>query len=302
MRLLVILFFFPLSVFGQINIVDLSTEQSEKVTKYDSSYFIPDYKFSNSDVMRGLVGYRLVFLKKPSDCKYFHDGIERKYYEIKDEMYLFKAAEVIGVIGNGEYSSKFILKCNGDSLVYKPLSIDELIIQEGFELYQSKCANATFYSLSNDDVHSSDDQIISMSVDTPIKLIDVSIGKLSSFSFGLLYNFEYNNTKFRMSMELSDLNSGLNVGNPDGKMVFVTDYLYHFKIIDSNLYSTVKKSLYKANIYRSQVVVGMSENEILLSWGIPDRHADIVGYDYVSVYGSRYVYVKNKKCIKLSGI
>lgn len=302
MRVLVILLWMlPLSVFGQINIVDLSAEQSEKVTKYDSSYFIPDYNFSNSDVMRGLVGHRLVFLKLPSDCKYYHDGIERKYFEVKDEMYLFKAAEVIGLIGNSEYSSKFILKCNGDSLVYKPLSFDELIIQEGFEYYQSKNANANFYSLSNGEVHSADDKIISMSVDTPIKLIDVSIGKLTSYSFGLLYNFEFNGSKFRMSMTFDEFKSGMNVGNPDGKMMFVTDYLYFFEIVDEKLYSTLKKSIYKTNIYKSEVVLGMSKKEVLLSWGIPDRHVEISGYDLVSVYGSKYVYIKGGKVVKLTG-
>ena len=63
----------------------------------------------------------------------------------------------------------------------------------------------------------------------------------------------------------------------------------------------IKTSKFKSFIAKSQVTVGMSEKEILLSWGAPDRFMTRQGFDKVAVYTIKdvLIYYKNNKAVKI---
>lgn len=295
----------PILLWGQVTIVDLSANKENEIEHYDSSYFVPTYNFSDKKVMRGLVGNHIIFLEMPStELKLFKNGSELKYYEVR-ENYRYKSCKIEGVEAEG-YNKYFNLSCcNGDSLVYEPSSANTVIIEEGFERLKEKLIGKTFYSLDAMTFNSTDGQQIQVVQSAKLMLKNVEIGKLSTYEFGLLFEFEHLDKKFKMALALNDYYIS-NGGDPKGKLVFNLDYINFLHLADSILYSKILKSPFKTTILKGEITVGMSDNEIRMSWGMPTRDSKSAGYDYVMVYeqgsSTYYFYMKGKKCVKISTI
>lgn len=294
--------FFPALIQAQIQVQDYSRVEEVRIEKYDSSYFQPNYKFGNLPVMNGLVGHTLIFLKEPmSNYGYeiFQKGIKQKSYNAF-EKYLFQNCKIEKVV-NGQ----FYLSCLGDSLMYKPSFSDgrNIVILEGFERFKSRHINKQFFSLSTVKFTSLENNEIQVVQGQALKIESIEIAKLDKYNLGVGFKFSSQNQNFTIGMPFGDfyLEYG---GDPKGKIDFTFEYINKLEVVDEALNSAINKSLFKKNILKGEIVVGMTEKEIRIVWGMPTRDKMSAGYDKIMIYeaGSTtyYLYMKGKKLVKLS--
>lgn len=302
-NILIITLFLPFLLSAQIKITDLSQFKEIEVEKYDSSYFIPNYKFNSKEVMKGLIGNHITFLNiSKYDLELYRLGTKIEYTNIKEEDYIFKSFKIIDVIYK-EYNNRYVLKSGDDSILFKPTYSNTLIIEEGFKKFQNKYLNKKYFSISLGEIKSIDDITIFIKKDNPIFVSDIEIGKLSINQFGVLFSLKYHDTTFKMSLNLED--DFFSYGEtPEGKIDFVNEHYNYLKLIDLKLYDLLQKSKFKSNIYKTQVALGMSETEILLSWGIPSKYINAAGYDNIMKYSMRegentFLYIRGGKCVKI---
>ena len=297
-------FVLPICLFSQIEVVDFSNVVSEKVEKYDSSYFQPNYKFDNLSVMNGLIGHNLIFLAEPqytSNIEIFQNGKKQSVSNVFNK-YLFQLCKIEKVI-----SGKFYLSCLSDSILYKPSFSDakSIIINEGFEKFKSQHISKKYYSLSTMNFTSLDNQEIQVAQTQMFTVESVEIIKLSTYEMGLGFQFSSQNKKFKIAMPFNDFYIEYG-GDPKGKIEFTFEYINKLELVDVVLYNFINKSLFKKNILKGEIVVGMTEKEIRIVWGMPSRDKMSSGYDKIMIYengsSSYYLYLKGKKLIKISQI
>ena len=292
----------PILIQAQIQVQDYSKVEEVRIEKFDSSYFQPNYKFDNLPVMNGLVGHTLIFLKEPmSNYGYeiFQKGIKQKSYNAF-EKYLFQNCKIEKVV-NGQ----FYLSCLGDSLMYKPSFSDEksILILEGFEKFKSRHINKQFFSLSTVKFTSLENMEIQVIQGQALKIESIEIAKLDKYNLGVGFKFSSQNQNFTIGMPFGDfyLEYG---GDPKGKIDFTFEYINKLEIVDEALNSAINKSLFKKNILKGEIVVGMTEKEIRIVWGMPTRDKMSAGYDKIMIYEAGgttyYLYMKGKKLVKLS--
>jgi hypothetical protein len=298
------LYFFPVLIQAQIQVQDYSKVEKVRIEKYDTSYFQPNYKFDNLPVMNGLVGHTLIFLKEPmSNYGYeiFQKGIKQKSYNAF-EKYLFQNCKIEKVV-NGQ----FYLSCLGDSLMYKPSFSDEksILILEGFEKFKSRHINKQFFSLSTVKFTSLENMEIQVIQGQALKIESIEIAKLDKYNLGVGFKFSSQNQNFTIGMPFGDfyLEYG---GDPKGKIDFTFEYINKLEIVDEALNSAINKSLFKKNILKGEIVVGMTEKEIRIVWGMPTRDKMSAGYDKIMIYEAGgttyYLYMKGKKLDRISQI
>jgi hypothetical protein len=298
------LYFFPVLIQAQIQVQDYSKVEEVRIEKYDTSYFQPNYKFDNLPVMNGLVGHTLIFLKEPmSNYGYeiFQKGIKQKSYNAF-EKYLFQNCKIEKVV-NGQ----FYLSCLGDSLMYKPSFSDEksILILEGFEKFKSRHINKQFFSLSTVKFTSLENMEIQVIQGQALKIESIEIAKLDKYNLGVGFKFSSQNQNFTIGMPFGDfyLEYG---GDPKGKIDFTFEYINKLEIVDEALNSAINKSLFKKNILKGEIVVGMTEKEIRIVWGMPTRDKMSAGYDKIMIYEAGgttyYLYMKGKKLDRISQI
>lgn len=296
--------FFPVLIQAQIQVQDYSKVEEVRIEKYDSSYFQPNYKFDNLPVMNGLVGHTLIFLKEPMSnygFEIFQKGIKQKSYNAF-EKYLFQNCKIEKVV-NGQ----FYLSCLGDSLMYKPSFSDEksIVILEGFEKFKSRHINKQFFSLSNVKFTSLENKEIQVIQGQALKIESIEIAKLDKYNLGVGFKFSSQNQNFTIGMPFGDfyLEYG---GDPKGKIDFTFEYINKLEIVDEALNSAINKSLFKKNILKGEIVVGMTEKEIRIVWGMPTRDKMSAGYDKIMIYEAGgttyYLYMKGKKLDRISQI
>ena len=294
----------PILIQAQIQVSDFSKVEEVRIEKYDSSYFQPNYKFDNLPVMNGLVGHTLIFLKEPMSnygFEIFQKGIKQKSYNAF-EKYLFQNCKIEKVV-NGQ----FYLSCLGDSLMYKPSFSDEksIVILEGFEKFKSRHINKQFFSLSNVKFTSLENKEIQVIQGQALKIESIEIAKLDKYNLGVGFKFSSQNQNFTIGMPFGDfyLEYG---GDPKGKIDFTFEYINKLEIVDEALNSAINKSLFKKNILKGEIVVGMTEKEIRIVWGMPTRDKMSAGYDKIMIYeaggSTYYLYIKGKKLVKISQI
>jgi hypothetical protein len=296
------LFLSPLFILAQIQVSDFSKSQQEKVEDYDSTYFQPNYKFDNLPVMNGLVGHNLIFLNKPNNSynyEIFQNRVKQTSISAFDK-YLFQNCKIENVV-NGQ----FYLSCLGDSIMYKPSSLDanNIIISEGFEKLKSKHLGKKFYSLSAVKFASLENTEIQVGQGQVLTIENIEIAKLSSYSMGLGFKFSSQNQIFTIALPFDDFYFQYG-GDPKGKIVFTFEYINRLEIVDEALNSAINKSLFKKNILKGEIVVGMTEKEIRIVWGMPSRDKVSSGYEKVLIYEgggtTYYLYMKGKKLVKIS--
>ena len=272
--------------FGQIQISDHTKVNDEKVTKYDTSYFYPDYKISNDDVMRGLIGYHFTFLDIPFGMKLMKDGEEKSIYGSDKDRFIYKSMDVVSV-EKKDYSHIFNLNCEGEMLIYKPSSSDKFLIDEGYNKFVESQKNRVFYSLSQKKITPFDGSEFEIQRDIPIELKKVEIGKVSTLSHEIIFTFSYNNSEFKMTKKLDDFYISQKwFLNEDKMLEFTFNYIHSLKLMTNNIYSKLNESKYKKEIYEGKGLVGMTEFELRLSWGIPTRSRVMSGYENVLIYES----------------
>lgn len=293
----------PILTQAQIQLQDYSRVEEGRVEKYDSTYFQPNYKFDNLPVMNGLVGHNLIFLDKPTSSynyEIYQNRVKQTSISSFDK-YLFQNCRIEKVV-NGQ----FHLSCLGDSLMYKPGFSDarNIVILEGFERFKSRHINKQFFSLSTVKFTSLENKEIQVVQGQALRIESIEIAKLGKFDLGVGFKFSSQNQNFTIGMPFSDfyLEYG---GDPKGKInfTFLSD-LTVLEVVDESLNALINKSLFKKNILKGEVVVGMTEKEIRIVWGMPTRDKMSAGYDKIMIYEAGgttyYLYMKGKKLVKLS--
>ncbi len=296
------LFLSPLFILAQIQVSDFSKAQQEKVEDYDSTYFQPNYKFDNLPVMNGLVGHNLIFLDKPTSLynyEIYQNRIKQTSISSFDK-YLFQNCRIEKVV-NGQ----FHLSCLGDSIMYKPSSLDanNIIISEGFDKLKRKHMGNKYYSLSVVKFASLENAEIQVGQGQILTIDNIEIVKLSSYSMGVGFKFSSQNQRFTIALPFDDSYFQYG-GDPKGKIDFTFEYINKLEIVDEALNSVINKSLFKKNILKGEIVVGMTEKEIRIVWGMPLRDQVSSGYEKVLIYEgggtTYYLYMKGKKLVKMS--
>ena len=281
---------------SQFEIEDLSSK-ADKITPYDTSYFIPDYQFTNAEVIKGLRGHNLIFLDLPNEFQAMVNGKLSASYSVNKEEYLFKPFTVKGFKKIKYYD---MLMCvNGNDTVYfKPIISDKVIILEGYNRF-TKSLLGKYYSTQNQTITDFSEAKIKVAKNTEVVLFNIKIAKISSFDFGLKYSFKSLSDTIVMVQEIFNYKEA----GTDflGNLNFTYDLVYNWNLRNEENHNLIKNSKFKSYIAKSQVTVGMSEKEILLSWGAPDRFMTRQGFDKVAVYSTNdvLIYYKNNKAIKI---
>lgn len=229
----------------------------------------------------------------------FQKGIKQDSYNAF-EKYLFQNCKIEKVV-----NSQFYLSCLGDSLMYKPSFTDQrsIVILEGFEKFKSRHINKQFFSLSTVKITSLENNEIQVVIGQALKIESIEIAKLDKYSLGLGFQFSSQNQNFTVGMPFGDsyLEYG---GDPKGKIDFRVGYINMLEVVDESLNAVINKSLFKKNILKGEVVVGMTEKEIRIVWGMPTRDKMSAGFDKIMIYEAGgttyYLYMKGKKLVKLS--
>jgi hypothetical protein len=294
--------YIPMWGYAQIQMSDFSKVEESKIEKYDSTYFQPNYKFENLPVMNGLVGHNLIFLDKPLpayDLEIYQNRVKQTSINAFDR-YLFQNCRIEKVV-NG----KFHLSCLGDSIMYNPSSLDvsKIIITEGFEKLKREHIGKKFYSLSALEFASLENTKIQVVQGQVLTIENIEIAKLSSYSMGVGFKFFSQNQSFTIAMPFNDFYF-IYGGDPKGKIDFTLEYINKLEIVDEALNAAINKSIFKKNILKGEIVVGMTEKEIRIIWGIPTRDKMSVGYDKIMIYEAGgityYLYMKANKLVKIS--
>jgi hypothetical protein len=294
----------PICLFSQIEVVDFSKVESIRVEKYDSSYFKPNYKFDNLAVMNGLVGHGLIFLAEPiyaSNVEIFQNGKKQSSGDVFKK-YLFQLCKIEKIV-NG----KFHLSCLSDSILYKPTFSDAkgIIISEGFDKFKSNHIGKKYHSLSSLSFISLDNQEVQVSQTQELVIENIEIVKLSMYEMGVGFKFSSQNKSFTIALPFDDFYIEYG-GDPKGKIDFLFEHIHKLELVNDVLYGAINKSIFKKNILKGEVVVGMTEKEIRIVWGMPTRDKMATGFDKIMIYeaGSSvyYLYLKGKKLVKISQI
>ncbi|MDA8628643.1 hypothetical protein N9M15_00345 [Bacteroidia bacterium] len=278
---------------SQFEIEDLSTK-ADKIIPYDTSYFTPDYQFSNAEVMKGLRGHNLIFLDFPI---VFQAMVNGKLSSVNKKEYLFKPFTV-KEFKKIKYWDMLVCVNGNDTIYFKPSSSCKIIILEGYNRF-TKSLLGKYYSTQNQTITDFSETKIKVAKNTEAELFEIKIAKISSFDFGLKYSFKTLSDTIVMVQELFNYKK---VGTDFlGNLNFTYDLVYNWNLRNEENYNSIKTSKFKSFIAKSQVTVGMSEKEILLSWGAPDRFMTRQGFDKVAVYtiNDVLIYYKNNKAVKI---
>ena len=278
------------NVFGQVTIVDYS-DKGIKVVPYDTSYFRNDGKFTSIEVLNGLIGNHLIMLspERLNTSKVRNNKGIGFFKEEVDDL-KFGTFEILKV-EKIDYSDCILLGNEKDTFYYKvDYSSDDYIIKEGFEKLKQKLINQQYFSFDEETVTGLDGISYNLMWGEKLEIINVEIGKISKYDFGVVFKIKGSTGELILSLNLDDLWFEYG-GDPKGSITFkVTspgDVLgKSVKIVNDKLYKIYSNSIFKNDIKLGTLKVGMSKDEILLFLGRPFSNLSVPGYDDVWVYGS----------------
>ena len=198
-RVLLPLLLFPISLFGQISITDVSSVDNN-IVPYDSSYVFPSSLYFSE--LKGLVGNHILFLNKSShvfESKRDNEKGERLW----NDNLINKNLKIIKAFKKELKTCLVLYNESLDTLIYEYSVFDDIIIIEGYERLQNKLKGRAYYPTETGAFFSSDGQRIEITKSDSLFLYGVEIGKkISNFIF--LFNFQLNDKVFKMGLKTSD--------------------------------------------------------------------------------------------------
>jgi len=284
------IFFFPISIFGQITIVDYS-EQIKKVVPYDTSYFINNVKFTNDEVLIGLVGHHLTMLspERLYTSKVRNNTSIGFFKEEVDDLKFgtFKILKVEKI----DYQDCFLLGNEKDTFYYKvEYSSNDYIINEGFDKLKQNLINQDYFAFNEESITGIDGVTYNLVWGEKLKIVNVEIGKISNNDFGVVFKFKGSTGELKLPLKLNDTWFEFG-GDPEGSITFNITSPENVlgksvKILNEKLFRVYMNSTFKNDIKSGTLKAGMSKEEILLFLGRPFSNLSVPGYDDVWVYGS----------------
>jgi hypothetical protein len=278
------------TLYGQVTIVDYS-DKGIKVVPYDTSYFINDVKFTSIEVLNGLIGNHLIMLspERLNTSKVRNNkGIGFFKEEVDDLKFgIFEILKVEKI----DYSDCLLLGNEKDTFYYKvDYSSDDYIVKEGFEKLKQNLINQQYFAFDEGTITGLDGVSYNLIWGEKLEIINVEIGKISKYDFGVVFKIKGSTGELILSLNLDDLWFAYG-GDPKGSISFNVnipgDVLgKSVKIVNDKLFKMYSSSTFKNDIKLGTLRVGMSKDEILLFLGRPSSNLSVPGYDDVWVYGS----------------
>ncbi len=278
------------TLYGQVTIVDYS-DKGSKVVQYDTSYFINDVKFTSIEVLNGLIGHHLTMLspERINTSRVKNNKGVGFFKEEVDDL-KFGTFEILKV-EKIDYSDCFLLGNDKDTFYYKnQFSSDDYIITEGFERLKQELIHQQYYSFDEGTITCINGVPYNLTWGEKLEIVDIEIGKISSYDFGVVFKLKGSSGEFLLSLKLDDWWFKFG-GDPEGSISFNVDIPgdvlgKSVKIVNDKLYKLYSNSIFKNDIRLGSLKVGMSKSEISLFLGRPSSNLSVPGYDDVWVYGS----------------
>ena len=278
------------TLYGQVTIVDYS-DKGIKVVPYDTSYFINDVKFTSIEVLNGLIGNHLIMLspERLNTSKVRNNKGIGFFKEEVDDL-KFGTFEILKV-EKIDYSDCLLLGNEKDTFYYKvDYSSDDYIVKEGFEKLKQNLINQQYFAFDEGTITGLDGVSYNLIWGEKLEIINVEIGKISKYDFGVVFKIKGSTGELILSLNLDDLWFEYG-GDPKGSISFNVnipgDVLgKSVKIVNDKLFKMYSSSTFKNDIKLGTLRVGMSKDEILLFLGRPSSNLSVPGYDDVWVYGS----------------
>lgn len=278
------------TLYGQVTIVDYS-DKGSKVVQYDTSYFINDVKFTSIEVLNGLIGHHLTMLspERINTSRVKNNKGVGFFKEEVDDL-KFGTFEILKV-EKIDYSDCFLLGNDKDTFYYKnQFSSDDYIITEGFERLKQELIHQQYYSFDEGTINCINGVPYNLTWGEKLEIVDIEIGKISSYDFGVVFKLKGSSGEFLLSLKLDDWWFKFG-GDPEGSISFNVDIPgdvlgKSVKIVNDKLYKLYSNSIFKNDIRLGSLKVGMSKSEISLFLGRPSSNLSVLGYDDVWVYGS----------------
>lgn len=295
------------TLYGQVTIVDYS-DKGIKVVPYDTSYFINDVKFTSIEVLNGLIGNHLIMLspERLNTSKVRNNKGIGFFKEEVDDL-KFGTFEILKV-EKIDYSDCLLLGNEKDTFYYKvDYSSDDYIVKEGFEKLKQNLINQQYFAFDEGTITGLDGVSYNLIWGEKLEIINVEIGKISKYDFGVVFKIKGYTGELILSLNLDDLWFEYG-GDPKGSISFNVnipgDVLgKSVKIVNDKLFKMYSSSTFKNDIKLGTLRVGMSKDEILLFLGRPSSNLSVPGYDDVWVYGSGSnsfkILFKGTKSVKL---
>jgi len=278
------------TLYGQVTIVDYS-DKGIKVVPYDTSYFLNDVKWTSIEVLNGLIGNHLIMLspERLNTSKVRNNKGIGFFKEEVDDL-KFGTFEILKV-EKIDYSDCLLLGNEKDTFYYKvDYSSDDYIVKEGFEKLKQNLINQQYFAFDEGTITGLDGVSYNLMWGEKLEIINVEIGKISKYDFGVVFKIKGSTGELILSLNLDDLWFAYG-GDPKGSISFNVnipgDVLgKSVKIVNDKLFKMYSSSTFKNDIKLGTLRVGMSKDEILLFLGRPSSNLSVPGYDDVWVYGS----------------
>jgi hypothetical protein len=169
-------------------------------------------------------------------------------------------------------------------------SSDDYIVKEGFEKLKQNLINQQYFAFDEGTITGLDGVSYNLMWGEKLEIINVEIGKISKYDFGVVFKIKGSTGELILSLNLDDLWFAYG-GDPKGSISFNVnipgDVLgKSVKIVNDKLFKMYSSSTFKNDIKLGTLRVGMSKDEILLFLGRPSSNLSVPGYDDVWVYGS----------------
>lgn len=295
--ILLLLFFFPIFIFGQIDI-DETTEKKINAIPYDGSYMTLPYSVSD-EMGLGLVGEKVTLL----DVSYFdmkNENGESVSYSDADN-FKNKTYEIIAF--EKDWYPILTIKSNLGSYKWKVTSTSKYIFNKFLDTIKNKLINKIYYPLHNSkEVEVLDGTKVSLDGAKEYIITKVSFTKFD-YDYGIKVKL---NDEFELQYPTGEYDQpsifvegkgrvpaegwinlkGDSMGALDNTFI-EEDIFKKFKADNSNYIEMIRKET---------VSVGMTEQQCRWAWGMPSKsYGALVGYDVVYDWGGKTLYFKSDK-------
>jgi len=298
---LIALFFVTLQVHAQIAI-DEPTEKEIIATPFDGSFM--KFPFTiKEDVALGMNGEKVTFIKLSTFDFKNEDG-SRVGYDKEDD-FINKTFEIIGY--EKDIYDYFLVTNEAGTYKWKVSSSQDYVLNKFLDAIKDKLLNQVFIPLHNaKEVEGLGGSNITINGNEEYKVTKVSYAKLSVLEFGIKVQL---NEKIDVIYPTGEndqpkyFNGKMFVRNPGWINLKGGGSLdFSFNLIEKSVYEEFKieNAKFLAQIKAKEIAVGMSNQQVRWSWGMPSRSLGAFGeYDEIFDWGGRKLYFKKKILAKM---
>lgn len=296
-KVILLLLFLPLNIFGQITIDDTPVKTTTKIP-YDGSYMKLPYSVTDGMGL-GLIGEKVTLL----DVSYFDvekENGERVSYS-EESNFKNKTYEIIAY--EKDLYPTFTIKSELGSYRWKVKSTSKYVFNKFLDNIRTKLLNKTYTLLHNSaEVNALDGTILILDGEKEYQITNVSFTKFD-FDYGIKvrlndeFELKYPTGEYDQPSTFIEGEGRVGVGgwiNLKGSSLIALDNIFLEKEIFARFEDDNQDFI--ENIRNEEVAIGMTEQQCRWSWGMPsESYGSLVGYDEVYDWGGKTLYFKSNK-------